>query len=224
MARRYRWHTKHGFANKLLTKLTSVLLIIWLIVSVVEEALVRFASLSGPGKTLLLIGLTLFGCLLLYSWVRAKFLEAEEKRQRLLNLAELEKIKTLTPFQFEEYVKEIFLRQDWDRVELTPRTNDGGKDLILWKDNNTVLVECKKWNKPIGRPVVQKLHSAQITCGAVGAYIITTDKATKPAEDYARDVGIEIITGEELSRLARHAFHENNNPWLNFTKFSTPKP
>lgn len=26
------------------------------------------------------------------------------------------------------------------------RHNDGGKDLILWKGNNTVLVECKKWN------------------------------------------------------------------------------
>ena len=105
------------------------------------------------------------------------------------------------------------------------RHNDGGKDLILWKGTNTVLVECKKWNKPIGRLVVQKLHSAQITCRVIGAYIITTDKATKPAEDYAKDVGITIITGVELSRLARNAFiHENNNPSLTFTKCSTPKP
>ncbi|MCE2507751.1 MAG: restriction endonuclease [Nitrosopumilaceae archaeon] len=50
-------------------------------------------------------------------------------------------------------------------------TGDGGRDIIMWIDRRKVVVECKHQTKPVGRPVVQKLHSAVMTEKAVGGVV-----------------------------------------------------
>lgn len=51
---------------------------------------------------------------------------------------------------------------------------DGGRDIIIHRDLDIIIVECKHQAKPIGRPVVQKLHSAVMTDRAAGGAIIST--------------------------------------------------
>ncbi len=78
------------------------------------------------------------------------------------------------------------------RVIRTPATNDGGKDLVVSSNGDKTLVECKDWEKPVGRPVVQKLHSAMITEGAKKGKIMTTGSFTKEAREYIKENNLDI--------------------------------
>lgn len=60
--------------------------------------------------------------------------------------------------KFEQFVAKQFKRKNF-KVILTPRTNDGGKDIIINKNGIKTYVECKYWNsnKSIGREEIQNL-------------------------------------------------------------------
>lgn len=172
--------------------------------------ILNIATLPLPVKILLLFSMISIGLLILFILACTYIRTNNEKLERLQNLAELDKLKCLNGFQFEDYVKDMFKHEDWDMVEQTPKTNDGGIDLILWRGNTKTIVECKQWNKPLSRPIVQKLHSAKITSNATDAYIVSTNRVTKPAKEYAKITGIKIIAGERLVRRARSAFNPKN--------------
>lgn len=45
--------------------------------------------------------------------------------------------------EFEKLCQKIFDLLEYGEVELTPETNDGGKDLIIQKGGYKILVECR---------------------------------------------------------------------------------
>jgi restriction system protein len=70
------------------------------------------------------------------------------------------------------------------------------------------VIECKHWlYKSIGRPVVQKLHSAAITYSrpSKGA-VYTTGFFSKQAIEYAQRIGIQLV---DLDTLATTALKKN---------------
>ena len=71
-----------------------------------------------------------------------------------------------------------------------------------------MLVECKQYrpDKPVGRPALQKLHSAMVTQGAHRAILITTSSFSEPAREFAARQQIELIDGVALSGLMREAY------------------
>ncbi|WP_420810880.1 restriction endonuclease [Deinococcus ficus] len=71
------------------------------------------------------------------------------------------------------------------QVKVTPGSNDFGRDLILVKQGETTIVECKHHIGNIGRPVVQKLHSATDTHPtAYRAILVSTSGFTPGAREY----------------------------------------
>ena len=71
---------------------------------------------------------------------------------------------------------------------MTPRTNDGGKDIIIEKNSIKTYIECKYWNsnKTIGREEIQKLAGAAMTDGVKNAIFITTSTYNENALETAR--------------------------------------
>ncbi len=75
------------------------------------------------------------------------------------------------------------------------------------------MVECKLYNNKasVGRPIVQKLHSAIIDSHADSGIIITTGKFAKPAIEYASDLTnghdhpIELFDMHKIRELAYKA-------------------
>lgn len=207
--RKGRTHRGNQVANnRLFLALVVGLVLYSSAVTVINELTAALAAMTLPAK-LAWLGF-MVGVVLFAGWglVRALAELAEHKRQRLFDQAELEKMRRMTSSEFEEYAAEIFRFEGWDRAVVTPQTGDVGKDIILWKGEHMALVECKRWEQPVGRPVVQKLHSAMVTSGAREGFLLTTSKASGPAEAYARQVGIMVVAGEELARRARAAFNK----------------
>ena len=70
------------------------------------------------------------------------------------------------------------------RVKKLGGAADGGRDLIVWHNYKKIVVECKHQAKLIGRPVVQKLHSAFIAEKAAAGMVISTSGFSAEAEAY----------------------------------------
>ena len=94
------------------------------------------------------------------------------------------------------------------RVEMGPRVNDEGRDLIIHDRQGVIVAECKRYEKKIGRPIIQKLHSALLTYGTNRGMCITSSSFSEQATEYAVKVSehgeeITLINGAALKTLGR---------------------
>ena len=98
--------------------------------------------------------------------------------------AKREDLKEMHPRKFEFLVADVFQSLGY-KATVTPGSNDGGKDIILRRE--TKFVEVKRHNQgTIGRPDIQKFHSALVDANAVGGYFVTLSNFNKNARQYAR--------------------------------------
>ena len=96
------------------------------------------------------------------------------------------------------------------RIEQKGGVADGGLDLIVHGRDGKTGVECKHQpNTSVGRPVVQKLHSALITHRLAGGMVITTGRYTAEARECARKISrkipIELLDMGRLAEMAQRA-------------------
>jgi len=118
-------------------------------------------------------------------------------------------LNSLDGFEFERLCALVFDRLGYGRVENVPDVADEGRDLIIHTPQATkIVVECKHYpSGTIGRPAVQKVHSAAITEGATKAILVTTGKFSAGAIAYARKSRpqVELIDLNLLRDLTERA-------------------
>lgn len=129
--------------------------------------------------------------------------EEEIRMNHLREQANREYLEKMDPRKFEYLIADLFNSLGY-RAQVTPGSNDGGKDIILWKDDEVKFVEVKRYTKEsIGRPYIQKLHSAIIDGDAVGGYFVTLSNFNKNARQYAANKNIELIDGDALIHMMK---------------------
>lgn len=117
-------------------------------------------------------------------------------------------LNTLSGAEFEGICEKIFSAYYGVFVEKTPLVNDKGRDLIIHQNDGEVFVECKHHpNSSIGRPIVQKLHSAMITENISKGMIVTTGHFSRDAIEHVltNQLPIELIDLEKLKEIAHKA-------------------
>ena len=123
-------------------------------------------------------------------------------------------LEHLSPREFEEYCQVLFMTHFNCVVELTAQSGDEGRDLIIHHSSGVIVVECKHYiSSTVGRPIVQKLHSAVITKHSTRGMIVTTGRFSPEAEKYAKslnDVTIELWDAAKLAYLISITF--TNSP------------
>lgn len=121
----------------------------------------------------------------------------------------------LSGFEFEDVVEDVFRNLGYENVRQAERTADEGRDILMEEvvdgTRRGVVVECKHTGT-VGRPVVQKLHSAIATFefdGPKRGMVATTGRFTGPAVEYAERLQqhddpypIELIDGADLREIA----------------------
>ena len=121
----------------------------------------------------------------------------------------------LSGFEFEDVMEDVFRNLGYENVRQAARTADEGRDILMEErvdgQRRAVVVECKHTDT-VGRPVVQKLHSAVAThdfAGPKRGIIATTGRFTGPAMEYAADLRergdphpVELLDGDDLRELA----------------------
>lgn len=129
------------------------------------------------------------------------------KRRKLFDRVQHEQT-TLTQLSWKEFellVGEAF-RQRGYVVEETGDGADGGIDLVLKKDGNRILVQCKHWKSAkVTVMVVRELLGVMASQGAKGGFVVTSGSFTREAESFAQSNGIALIGRDELNRMIQAA-------------------
>ncbi|MBR0793971.1 restriction endonuclease [Bradyrhizobium jicamae] len=134
----------------------------------------------------------------------ADLLRDRERRRLYSSLVpNLDELRRLDPFEFEDAVARMFERLGYS-VRQTPKTKDGGRDAILTKDGVKYLVECKKYGDGLtsSRPDLQKFHSAIMSDKAKSGFFVTSGTFTKDAIDWAaKHPVVDLVDSHKLVDL-----------------------
>ena len=107
------------------------------------------------------------------------------------------RIEALSPVEFESFVAEQ-LRKDGYSVKLTSASGDMGIDIIAIGSSEKIVVQCKKWRKAVGQPVVRDFYGALMHEKADRGLLVTTSRFSKQAIEFAGGKPIELIDSDGL--------------------------
>lgn len=107
-----------------------------------------------------------------------------------------EHLFSVDPQRFEELIAEL-LDRDGMEVQLTPRSSDGGKDIIARMDTplgkHLYYVECKRYSRenPVGVQLVRQLYGVVSAAGATAGLLVTTSNFTKNAVAFTQSTNVQ---------------------------------
>jgi len=121
----------------------------------------------------------------------------------------------LSGFEFEDVMEDVFRNLGYVNVHQAARIADEGRDILMEETveagRRAVVVECKHTDS-VGRPTVQKLHSAVATYeydGPKRGMVATTGRFTGPAQEYVAQLResndphpVELLDGADLRTVA----------------------
>jgi restriction system protein len=115
-------------------------------------------------------------------------------------------IDGMTWQQFEQLVGEAFRLQGYRVAENGGGGADGGVDLVLTRDGERHLVQCKQWRAfKVGVDVVRELYGVMAAKGAAGGFVVTSGRFTDEARSFAQGRNVQLIDGPQLHRMIQHA-------------------
>lgn len=124
-------------------------------------------------------------------------------RELIGRLAEevLERLLLSSPDFFERAVVDLLVAMGYggsrrDAAEAVGRSGDGGIDGVIKEDRlglDVVLIQAKRWDGSVGRPLVQAFAGALDGHGASKGVLITTSSFTRDAVAYAERITKRII-------------------------------
>jgi Predicted endonuclease distantly related to archaeal Holliday junction resolvase and Mrr-like restriction enzymes len=130
------------------------------------------------------------------------FFNSLQKRKLLDKQKDLDSIKSLSWKEFEELVAEAYRRKGYSVVENYGIGPDGGVDLVLKKEGNLFLVQCKQWRSyKVDVRVVREMYGVMTAKQANGVIIITSGLFTQEAKNFAIDKPIDLVEGNQLADL-----------------------
>jgi HJR/Mrr/RecB family endonuclease len=118
--------------------------------------------------------------------------------------------RNLPAGQFEDEVLKLFAELGY-RTTATPRVADGGVDGILEKGDRKIIIQCKRWDTPVGEPTMRDLYGTTMHERADQGWVIATGGFSAKAERWARGKPLRLIDLQELLTFAKQVYPERFN-------------
>ncbi|MCF8564996.1 restriction endonuclease [Alicyclobacillus tolerans] len=137
----------------------------------------------------------------------------ERKRREEMRQAGIDEIDKMDGWEFEKRMEVHFEIMGWT-VLRTPGSGDKGADLVLTTpDGRTVVIQCKRYNVPVGKDAVEEVLNGKLYYEADAAMVITNSHLTRGALDLAKANNVDVWEREELIRqlLAAKAEYDEND-------------
>jgi len=114
----------------------------------------------------------------------------------------IQKIGQLSWAEFEELLKRVFERLGYHVNHTGKNGPDGGIDLVLLKNGERTIVQCKHWqSRQVGVKVVREQLGLKHSHRAHHCVIVTSGEFTPDGVRFARDNGIILFDGAALQEL-----------------------
>lgn len=132
-------------------------------------------------------------------------LRAWQNRRILDRQTGIESMRELPWKTFEDILAEAYRRQGYKVEELLGGGADGGIDLLLGKDGQVVVVQCKQWKSQKTVPVkdVRELYGVMVDRGASAGKFVATTNFSPDAVAFAKGKPIELVDPKALLELVR---------------------
>ena len=143
----------------------------------------------------------------------------------------METLRSLRWQNFEKLVGEVYRRKGYTITETGGGGADGGVDLVLKKNGETIFVQCKHWRmKSIGVTIIRELLGVVYDKKASGGIVITSGTFTQEALDFAKGNPIKLVDGKELFAMigkiknAAKPSHKVTPSNINMPIYNKPTP
>jgi HJR/Mrr/RecB family endonuclease/TolA-binding protein len=113
--------------------------------------------------------------------------EYSQRKEHELN----RKILSLQARKFEFEIANLFRRKGY-LVLVTSMTGDDGVDVFASSAIEKIIIQCKRWKKPVGRATVDELAGVHSRYRTDRAILATTSSFSEDAQNAARETNIEL--------------------------------
>ena len=149
------------------------------------------------------LALLLCGCAGVTLWRLAAAASRHERARRLARLGALERLRALSPTEFELVIGELLRQEGYRDVRHTGGGGDLAADLICRDARGAlVVVQCKRYGagKRVTSPQLQLFIGMVYTHHQADyGVVVTTSTFTRPAIALARQHGIALLDGATLT-------------------------
>ena len=119
-------------------------------------------------------------------------------------LKDVDTLIELNGVQFEIWLKELIEKMGYSDVEITPRSYDGGKDIIANKEGYTYCFQCKKMKNERARISINAIQEVYVAKD-YGHYDFAVAVTNSYFNDYARRLAnglkVKLWDGKQLKKL-----------------------
>ena len=143
--------------------------------------------------TFLCVGIFLFIYLLIA-------LVKKSRQEKRLSESNIKDIDSMNGVQFEYYLSSLFNKIGY-KSRVTKSTGDYGADLVIYKGNEKIVVQAKRYSKKVGIRAVQEISASKAHYKATKAWVVTNSYFTKSAIDLARSNDVRLFDREDLIDL-----------------------
>lgn len=154
-------------------------------------------ALAWVGQYLLAL-LCLLGSVLSYRSERQRM----QLVRRVTENPTADALEAITWQEFEQLVAEFFRMQGYHTEEVGGGGADGGVDLVLRRNGEKYLVQCKQWKaNRVSVEIVREMFGLMTAQGATGGFVVTSGRFTRPAHAFAEGRNLALIDGPALTAL-----------------------
>ena len=175
----------------------------WAIIRVVlffnAEPITASFLIPEPLSTILFF---IAGFVLIAIWVAWGYFKSGQLRKKAFGMS-AKTLLDLPPGEFEEMTAELY-RARGNQATKTGMNGDHGVDVVVTsKDGKKMIVQCKRWRKPVGESIVRDFYGAMQHEKAAHGTIIATSGFTRQALEWAKGKPMSLHDGDKFISMWR---------------------
>lgn len=110
----------------------------------------------------------------------------------------------MTGYEYEEKCAKLLEAKGFSNVQVTPGSGDQGIDILATKEKIKYGVQCKYYEGTVGNKAVQEAYAGAKFYDCDIALVITNSTLTRPAQELASKLGVEVWENINAVYLQQH--------------------
>jgi hypothetical protein len=140
------------------------------------------------------------GFVLIAVWFIWNYFKSDQLRKKALGMSAKD-LLDLPPGEFEEMTTELYRARGF-QARKTGASGDHGVDVVVKsKDGKTMVVQCKRWRKPVGEPIIREFYGTMHHEKAAHGTIIATSGFTPQAIEWAKGKPMSLYDGNKFIEM-----------------------
>lgn len=121
------------------------------------------------------------------------------------NQIRIDDIDKMTGYEFEYFIKTLFIKSGYKNVSMSSSSGDFGIDIFASKDNYLYGIQCKRYKKRIGVEAIQQVKTGVSYYDLDIPVVITNSTFTPAANSLATNTDVVLIDRTALIRMIKKA-------------------